>query len=276
MNIPIDKIVPNPQQPRKEFDQNELNDLAESIQQHGVINPISVEEAGDHYMLIDGERRWRAAQLARLAEIPADIRPGMNGTGQQQRLVLALVGNLQRSDMNPMDTAEAFQKLRETGKSTAEISYLVNLVPSSILRYLRMLEFPKEVQDLYRSGKLKNETFGQQALMNIKDPELQIKVATIAAKSSYSGPQMAALIKRMKFREQKSSLSRRTAHEHVSYDGHWNMVAQAGNPRIPEDMKKFAMETCQECALYDEASNKMCRDCPAVVLLKKMLGVGNG
>src|SRR6185369_7089197 len=97
--IHISRVVPNPEQPRKTFDQAELDGLADSIREHGVIQPIVVESCADDYILHDGERRLRAAKLAGLKKIPAIVHPPLNGTGPQERLERALVANVQRVEM---------------------------------------------------------------------------------------------------------------------------------------------------------------------------------
>jgi ParB family chromosome partitioning protein len=112
MQIAIGKIIPNPDNPRKDFDPATLEELSSSIRQHGLLNPIAVEENNGVYILIDGERRWRAAKLAGWAEIPAEVRERTNNI---QRLMLALVANLQREDMNPIDEARAFEQLKKAG-----------------------------------------------------------------------------------------------------------------------------------------------------------------
>lgn len=273
MKIDITKVVPNPEQPRKDIDPAYIDELADSIRQHGLINPICVEAVDDHYILIDGECRWRAVQLAGLSKIEASIRPGMNGGGGQNRLVMAIVGNIQRRAMNPIDQACAYKKLVDMGKSIDAIAQLVGLHTSTITRYLSMLDMPVEVQSLYQSGRLKNETNGLVALQSILDRSLQIKVAQMAAKSELSGPQLARLIKRMKFKSTKRS---HTKIERPQYDDcHWNMITQA-NLDIDEmtpEMKAAAEETCKDCLLYDVASNSTCRDCPGVSLLKLLCEV---
>lgn len=102
-DIPVDRIYPNPMQPRKIFDEAELHELADSIREHGVIEPIVVELCGRDFILHDGERRLRAARLASLKKIPAIVHPPLNGTGPRERLERALVANVQRSEMHPIE-----------------------------------------------------------------------------------------------------------------------------------------------------------------------------
>lgn len=282
MLIPVDKIVPNPEQPRKEFDYNDLVKLAQSIARHGLINPIAVEEAGDIYMIIDGERRWRAAMLAGLTSIEASVRPGMNGNGARDRLVMGIVGNVQRQDMNPIDQALAFKRLVEMGYTIEMIGTMLSLHESNIRKYLYILDFPVEIQELYRQRKIALDNRCIHDLRSIEDKNLQIRVAELAAERGLGGNQISVLIKRMHFAGRKRSHHK----EHESkinrkYEGHWNMVAQAAVMKpgekiiVPVDHVKLlddAIATCKECALYDIASRINCRDCPAVGLLKRLCG----
>ena len=271
MKIPIEKIIPNPAQPRKEFDMVDLAELAASIRTHNLINPIAVEQVGDAYILVDGERRWRAAKIIGMQEIEANILPGSNGNGSE-RLVKAIVGNVQRVDMNPVDTAMAYKKLVALGNSVPDISLMINKNTSLIYRYLSILDFPKEIQDLIRTGKLGNVEATIKALKDIPDKNLQIRVAQIAAERGLSGQQVVALVRRMKFAQHKRSHHKEEIKPVATYDGHWNMIAQAGiNPDLIHPVLRTSAEaTCKECILYNDANKSTCKDCPAVVLLKKV------
>ena len=269
--ILINKIFPDPGQPRKEFDLEALKELSGSIAEHGLINPIAVEPAGsDEYILVDGERRWRAAGLAGLVEIEANILPRTNGDGTK-RFVKALVANLQREDMNPIDTAQAYQRLIGTGLDPDGIAGMIHKHPTTVKRYLQMLKMPKAVQELYRAGKLKNETNGLVALMQIEDKSLMIKVATAAAEQGYTGLQVAALARRMKLIGKKRVHKKEITDETKKYDGHWNMIAESGVVVLDKDLAQSAIETCKECPLYNNASHTFCKDCPGVMLIRKLV-----
>src|SRR5215469_7561963 len=107
MEIPIDSIAPNPKQPRKDFEDSALNDLASSLRETGMLQPVVVRRMGQGYQLIVGERRWRAAKLAGLSQVPAVMREATDA----QTLELALIENLLREDLNPMEEAQAYQRL---------------------------------------------------------------------------------------------------------------------------------------------------------------------
>ena len=141
--IAIARIAPNPGQPRKMFRESELATLAASIREQGVLQPLVVRRRGDGYELIIGERRWRAAQLAGLDEVPAVI---LDATDRQV-VEMALVENVQRADLNPMELAEAFRVLvDDEGMTQDEAGRRVGLDRSSVANHLRLLELPKEIQ----------------------------------------------------------------------------------------------------------------------------------
>src|SRR5580704_166905 len=137
VELSIDSIVPNPQQPRKDFDDKALQDLSTSMAQNGVLQPVVVRRLGDGYQLIIGERRWRAAKLAGLTKIPAVIRE----VSDVQSLELGLVENLLREDLNPMEEAEAYQRLlAEFGWTQEGLAQRVARDRSSIANCLRLLK----------------------------------------------------------------------------------------------------------------------------------------
>lgn len=148
--IPVARIRPNPDQPRRRFDESELASLAASIREHGVLQPVVVRQAGEDFELLVGERRFRAAQAAGLAAIPAvvaDVAPS-------ERLELALVENIQRSDLNPIELALAFRALADAGATQEEIGRRVSLDRSTIANHLRLLELPRDLQEDVERGVL--------------------------------------------------------------------------------------------------------------------------
>lgn len=149
--IAVDRLRANPQQPRQVFDETALAELAESIRRHGVLQPILVSEDGpDRYLIITGERRWRAARMAGVATVPAVIRERVD---DQQQLELALVENLQRRDLTPLEEARAFDHLRSNlGLSQAEIAARVGMDRSTVANSLRLLKLAPEIQGMVENG----------------------------------------------------------------------------------------------------------------------------
>ncbi len=169
--LPIDAITPNPNQPRKYFDSNKLEELAASMKQSGVLQPVVVRHHGDSYQLIVGERRWRAAKLAGLSTIPAIIRAATDA----ECIELALIENLLREDLNPIEEAEAYQRLlAEFGWTQEELAQRVGKDRSSIANSLRLLKLPQIIQDDLRAGRL---TMGHaRALLSVDSPAAQLKL----------------------------------------------------------------------------------------------------
>jgi len=163
--IPIDAIDPNPEQPRRRFEAAELDSLSDSIRRHGVLQPVVVRRAGDRYELVVGERRWRASRVAGLPTIPAVIAD----VDSKDRLEIALVENVQRHDLNPMELAHAFSALADTGMTQEEIGKRVSLDRSTVANHLRLLELPKSLQEDVESRRL---TLGHaKALLQVGNPE---------------------------------------------------------------------------------------------------------
>lgn len=141
--IKVNRIAPNPRQPRKAFRDHELGTLAASIREQGILQPLVVRRRGDGYELIIGERRWRAAQLAGLEEVPAVILEASD----RAVVEMALVENVQRADLNPIELAEAFRALVDEERMTQEeLGRRVGLDRSSVANHLRLLELPEEIQ----------------------------------------------------------------------------------------------------------------------------------
>ena len=180
--IPVAQIVPNRYQPRHTFLQQELAELTASIKESGVIQPIMVRRKGDGvYELIAGERRWRASKDAGLAVIPAVIK---NCT-DQEALLLALVENLQREDLNPMETARAYSRMmKEFGLTQEAIASKVGRDRSSVANFIRLTHLHPDLQLLVEDGTL--STGHAKALLSLSTPEAQLRIAKLVASSRLS------------------------------------------------------------------------------------------
>jgi len=165
---PVSLIRPNPHQPRRHFEEGALKELADSIKQKGLLAPLLVSKAEDGYVLIAGERRWRAAQLAGLERVPVVVK---EATGPEF-LELALVENLHREDLNPLEEAEAYHRLLEiTGETQEELAKRLGKDRSTIANALRILKLPKEIQQYIVDGQI---TMGHaRVLAGIQDRERQ-------------------------------------------------------------------------------------------------------
>lgn len=149
--LPIEDIVPNPNQPRIQFNETELRELSESIQEHGVLQPLLVRKHGNGYEIIAGERRYQASKLAGLEELPVIIKD----VNDEEMLALALIENLQRSDLNPVEEAKGYRQLIDASGMTQEaLSKAVSKSRSAITNSLRLLDLPEVVQQMIFEGKL--------------------------------------------------------------------------------------------------------------------------
>jgi ParB family chromosome partitioning protein len=165
LELPIERIDPNPDQPRRRFDGPALERLAASVGLHGVLQPVVVRRAGDRFELVVGERRWRAARQAGLETIPAvlaDVAP-------RDRLELALVENVQRDDLNPIELAHAFRTLVEAGATQDQVGERVSLDRSTVANHLRLLELTRALQEDVEEGRL--GVGHAKALLQVVNPE---------------------------------------------------------------------------------------------------------
>ena len=237
LEIDIDRIAPNEDQPRLQMDDRRLEDLAQSIKANGVIQPILVRKAGDGYRIIAGERRWRAAQRAGLLKVPVVVRDVPDGS-HKELLELALIENIQREDLNPVEEAAAYQRLAEEFRLTQEqIASAVGKDRSSVANYLRLLKLPEEVRADLASGTL---SMGHaRALLAIADPAAQRHAAREVIARGLSVRDTEALVKKLGTTNQNQN-------------GNKNLEPGTGNrepappdvhTRAAEDRMRFALGT---------------------------------
>ncbi|PIZ94687.1 MAG: chromosome partitioning protein ParB [Candidatus Magasanikbacteria bacterium CG_4_10_14_0_2_um_filter_37_12] len=172
LHIPLSEVVPNSEQPRKNFDHKEIEDLVQSIKKHGILQPITVTEREDGgYELIAGERRLRSAGIAGLMNIPAIVRSAT----RQEKLELALIENIQRQNLDPVEEAFAYQRLiEEFGMTQQEVSEQVGKSRSAIANTIRLLELPDEIQKALVDGRL--NVGKARALLSLKNEKEQMQV----------------------------------------------------------------------------------------------------
>ncbi len=170
--ILITDIVPNPDQPRREFDQNALNELAASISQHGVLQPIIVVRSGNQYQIVAGERRWRAAGLAKLSHVPAIVR----SFKELERIELSLIENIQRVDLSPLEQAISVFKLQQQfNLALDDIAKKLGKAPSTISNLTRLLQLPDSAREALREGKISEGH--ARAILSLKGlPDKQVEL----------------------------------------------------------------------------------------------------
>ncbi|HEX6730073.1 MAG TPA: ParB/RepB/Spo0J family partition protein [Pyrinomonadaceae bacterium] len=208
--IDIDAIDPGPMQPRTRFDEQALNQLAESIKSHGIVQPILVRPRGNRYEVVAGERRWRAARLAGLTKIPAVVRDVADG----DLLEIALVENLQREDLNPIEEAHAYQKLIENVGLTQEaLAARVGRDRSYITNYLRLLKLPDDIQELVKEKRL--STGHARTILGLSHVDLQRRVARQIISNDLSVRATEALVRKSTAGEPRRSSTQSVADPNI-------------------------------------------------------------
>jgi len=190
--LEIEKLQPNPHQPRKIFDPTSLAELGQSIQETGILQPIVVVSNEDHFTIIVGERRWRAAQKIGLRTVPAIIRQ----MTEEQQMEATLVENLQREDLNPLEIASAYQKMTQDLHLTQEqVAIKVGKDRASVSNYVRLLKLPQRIQNMLVEDKI---SMGHaRALLSIEGPALQVQTALEINKKDLSVRAVENLVKKL-------------------------------------------------------------------------------
>jgi ParB family chromosome partitioning protein len=192
LQLPVEAIERNPNQPRKRFEDAKLEELAASIREHGIVEPILVRREAGKYRILAGERRWRAAQRAGLKEIPAVVREA----SEREAFELALVENLQREDLNAIEEAEAYEVLIEDHQLTQEaIAQRVGKERSTVANALRLLKLPSEVRDLVKDGQL--DMGHARALLGLDAAEAIRRVAQRVVREGLSVRSTEALVREL-------------------------------------------------------------------------------
>lgn len=277
MKINVSEITPNPMQPRTVFDPDEIEALAATMESDGLLNAISVIGPYDlsdsaAYYIEDGERRWRAAQLLGWEKIEATIR-SPNGDGEEDLLFRALIGNLQREDMPPVDEARAFARLRDAGYSADAIAERVGKSNAMVYLRLQLLEFETETQELFNARLLPLDSEVMRALRRLA-PEDQVDVAKRAARHKLSGSQILGLVTRLRNskpmsyqQRQRSSTSGKQqagpdAAPALVLGGPLSAEVYAG-----EALVKAVEKICSQCDMSEVRNGVICKDCPLTTLV---------
>lgn len=190
--VKVSMIEPNKEQPRKDFNEEQLQELAESVKRYGVLQPLLVQKKGAFYEIIAGERRWRAAKLAGLKEVPVVLRE----YSKQESMEIALIENVQRADLNPIEEAKAYQQLiKEFNLTQEEIAARVAKNRATITNSMRLLKLDEEIQEMLIRG-LISSGHGR-ALLALEDKEMQIRAVKQVLDGNLSVRETERLVKRM-------------------------------------------------------------------------------
>ena len=188
--LKISSIEPNQTQPRKNFDEDQLRELADSIKQYGVLQPLLVQKNGNFYEIIAGERRWRAAKMAGLKEVPVVIRE----YDRQQKMEIALIENIQREDLNPIEEAMAYQRLMEEFHlKQEEIAARVSKNRTTITNSMRLLKLHEKIQNMVAEGVISSGH--ARALLSLEDQNMQLEIADRIVKENLSVREVERLVK---------------------------------------------------------------------------------
>lgn len=270
IQIPVSKILPNPEQPRKEFDETELEALASSMASPvGLVQPITVRQAEDAYILVDGERRWRAAKRLGWETIEAHVREKANGN--ENLLLEAMVANIQRSGMKPTEEARAYQKLMHKLGSQEKVAALVGVSYATVALRLGILEFDPKIQGWIDAKRLPLDLRLITALKKLPD-DLRLEVVQIALIRGSGIRGILNMCKRRMIDGKPAYAPTSRIKEDVlgkpnRKDQHFDAL-DLTEKTLPAIIIEALQKTCQKYALYDDASATNCRQCPLVDFIK--------
>lgn len=288
--IPLEQILTNPEQPRRDFDPDKLKSLAQSIQENGLQQPVTVERTEDpgHYILIDGERRWRAHKIAGLATVQAVVREsaGQNGDEGRQRLIAALILNSHREDLSAIEEGLAYTRLKDELGSYHKVSAVVGYSVAHVRGRIRLVSLDPEIQYLIAEGKLQKDFRIIDALLRIPE-EQRLAVANKAAKPGLRIQDVLAICQNALVESKRKSkpapeISDNGSAPAVKYalnrneapgEPMWRQLVE--RKLVPQwhNVQEAARLSCRKCVFYDRPSQEICGECPAVVLIEKMVEV---
>ncbi len=235
--VKISMVEPNKEQPRKVFDEDALNELAQSIKQHGIIQPLVVVKKEDHYEIVTGERRWRAAQIAGLKTVPVVVKE----LTEQEIMEISLIENIQREDLNPIEEAMAYQRLmQEFHMKQEEISQKVSKSRASIANAIRLLKLDKDVQQMLASRQISSGH--ARALLTLENLDEQYDLATRIIEEGLNVRQTEELVKLLNEpqEEKVQETAKETLDEQTKliYQNYENLLKQVMGTKVSIKKKK--------------------------------------
>ena len=283
MKVSLRNIRPNPQQPRRRFDKRGLEELAESIENVGLVNPIVVEEISPgKYFIIDGERRFRACQMIKgVGSIDVVIKD-KPPAGDQERLVQAVVANVQREDLNPIEEGRAYKKLQtEFGYSINRIAQMTGKSLMTVKSRINLLDLDDKTQAMMEKNKLPIDRRVVLALLSLPE-DIRHKVTNKMSQNDLTIKAALKVIEKVQVAiepgdREPSSITKNIpaiaiAEQKITRNHkQWSLLQQIGQVPPWELVVEAAKSTCNECTLRDLASEKICGECPAVFLVTHLL-----
>lgn len=286
--VPVASVIPNPNQPRRGFDEQSIQELADSIRENDLLQPIVVEDNLDGtFTLVGGERRLRAFQLLGRASIPANVRERSNHGGREL-LLHAVIENVQREDMSPLDEAEAYQRMHdEFGMTGIDIGLRIGKHVTRISQLTTLLKLDPEIIELIRAKKLSHLYEVARALLRIPDSKARIKVAQHISTARLTIEQAVSLADRTaltlgaikietgKAKSPAMHLAQRKSRQVFDEDNApngWNALKQTGKVPAWSAVTESVTKSCQACALAAMANESICGECPLVDFLMLLMG----
>lgn len=280
MKVRIDQILPNPKQPRRNFNPDSLMGLAESIREHGLIQPIVVEETKGGYVLVTGERRLRAHGVLGRKTIEAVVRGRTNHNGMEM-LMSAIIENVQREDMDPIETAQAYAGLRDDyGMKPEEITRKTGKHSTQIYNALKLLEADPEIQELWAQHAVTHEPKVVDAILSVARGAQRVQLIQELASRRATGRMIISACARFnalkKTKGGKSTKAIDTARSIGAKRPEWDALYQLGKVPPWPVLNETVAETCERCALRPQASEAICGSCGMVSMLQGLLEIVDG
>ena len=287
-DIPLEQIIPNPEQPRKNFNKEKLKILAQSITKRGLINPILVEatDKPDLFILEDGERRWRACKIAGKETITAVIKPMKpeSKVRKVDRLSNALVANMQRADMNPVEEGQAFLRLHDEFKwPLLKIARVTGASQPKVQNRMAIAQLDPEIQKLIIAKRFPKDQRAIEALQSIKKSEARVKLAqAISEKRTLSVKAIVSACKKLNIQLEDSKHEEFDPAPAITYGiakakniraPIWKQLAERGEAPHWEIVKAAAETACQKCPFFEKPSESVCGKCPAVDFVANMVKI---
>lgn len=269
MEIDINLIFPNPDQPRQEFDEAELHWLAESIRENGLIQAITVRKMTDvdknYYMIIEGERRWRACRMIGAKTMECRIFGADDLEGKNVD-IMALAANIQRKNLNVVEEAKAFKKLRDKGMTLREIGDKVGYSMFTVSGRLALLQLEPEVQDLFSQKRLPFDPNMVNQVLQMPE-ESRVRTLKKCAENGLSAARITGIARRIKNSKALDGFKRTYSKAEVG-DAWW--MGMILDITLPKGVEGIIRKMCQDCPLFDHAGRSTCIDCAGLELLKKL------
>lgn len=239
--VKVTEIEPNPDQPRKNFDEEQLNELAESIRQYGVLQPLLVQKRRDHYEIVAGERRWRAARIAGVEKVPVVVRE----FSAQEAMEIALIENLQREDLDPIEEAKAYERLMlEFRMTQGEIAKRVSKSRTVITNSVRLLYLNPEVQKMVSEKRL---TSGHaRAILSLQDQDQQLELAKIVERDHLNVRQVERAVKTFGKEKQEETAKESNQKPEQNTGSETGTAAEKVAERMSENLEQRPSETRED------------------------------